>query len=385
MDSSIYEPMTRELLEAGGIGLRSTVKFAGNAKTNQITEGKTNLKNAKLKTTNQIVEGNTKVNNTHQIVKGNPKVNNTHQNLKNGNNINKNLENNASSDVKNPNEKNANNTNQNLENNASSEVQNTNGKNANQNLKNANETLGDKPNIEENGKITADNVSNKLSDIIKNPLNLFSNGNDINVKKELIDAKELIDFKSTPISTLISSSLFILYTFLDLMDMNNRVLNYNILTASSTTQSSMVFAYLNSYYIMILKIIINLLTIYVLLSIVAIVLVTVSDIFLVNHNEVTISKQKVIAILKTLSTYTLGFIIADSNMPKWIFIFLILIPILLVFSILGTSRFYNQETVLINTKNTANIMQTFHDTNMFIVVLLISAGILYILFTYKWT
>ena len=194
---------------------------------------------------------------------------------------------------------------------------------------------------------------------------------------------EYIDFKSTPISCLISSSLFILYAFLDLMDMNDRVLTYNILTSSSTTRATIVFAYLNCYYIMILKIIINLLTVFILLCIVGIVLVSLLNIFKIN-GKVPQDTTKTIEIMKTLSTYTLGFIIADDNMPKWIFIFLILIPILIVFTIFGTSRFYNQDSINSNTKTSSQIMQTFHDTNMFLVVVLVAAGILYMLFTYKW-
>lgn len=240
-----------------------------------------------------------------------------------------------------------------------------------------------------NGSINANSLSKGLTGLIKNPFELgkgvIGATTHINVDKHIDTFKNGLSFESNPLSMLICSALFILYAFLDLMDMNTRVLTYNILTPASTTQSTLVFSYLTSYYIMILKIIINLLTVYVLLSIIAIVLVTLMDVFMMNKNitEQNIGDDKVTEILKTLSTYTLGFIIADSSMPKWIFIFLILIPILITFSVFATSRFYIQSSVLANEQQ-GQIMQTFHDTNMFIVVVLVSAGILYMLFTYQW-
>lgn len=188
---------------------------------------------------------------------------------------------------------------------------------------------------------------------------------------------------------MLGSLLFLLYGILNIIDMNEYILNFNVIDIDQITRSGIIYAYLAGYYIFILKVIIALLTLFILTLIIRIIVATITSIFISRAQEGGADQIKYMASNKfkqhlheTICAnmkWLLSFIINET----FIILFLVIIPLFLLFVLLAYSHFYNKENIKNENQSEApKIMLTNHN---FLVYLIFSIFIVTFIYSvYIW-
>jgi hypothetical protein len=188
---------------------------------------------------------------------------------------------------------------------------------------------------------------------------------------------------------LLSAVLFLLYSIINLIDINGYIKNYNILDVDSVSRGTMVYAYMSGYFMFVLKVVIALVTLFILTLIIRIAVATVIRIFtpkkqsggasIIMQGAASDMTNKVAEAVTSNMRYLLAFITS----PSFIVIFLVIVPIFLFFALLGYSRFYNQEHIKQENSNEApRIMTTHHNFLLFLISSLFTIG--FIFTVYLW-
>ena len=204
--------------------------------------------------------------------------------------------------------------------------------------------------------------------------------------------EDVINIYKNPGAFLVSGTLFILYTILTLIDVNDIIKSYNVLDLGSTTRGTMVYSYISGYYIFVLKLLITILTVFVLVTIIRISVVVVLSLFKlriqmqgggateIKRSYEGGSDDLIMAAVNSNFKLFLGFFTVPS-MAYFIFIFLVLLPLLLFFAILAIVQFYDKPRIqseVTESVHTASILNTNHHYLMFIISALITTALIYI-------
>jgi hypothetical protein len=192
-------------------------------------------------------------------------------------------------------------------------------------------------------------------------------------------------------AVMLSATLFLLYSIINLIDMNGYIKNFNILDVGTYDRGTMIYAYIAGYYMFLLKVIIALITLFILTLILRITVSTIMDVFTQKSNlqsggaaqiqagaaeSVNLMKNEVV---RSNLKYILGFTILKS----FVILFLIIIPLFLFFALFAYTKFYDQEQVQNHDKNNApKIMLTHHN---FLIYLIVSLFIITFIYSiYLW-
>lgn len=173
---------------------------------------------------------------------------------------------------------------------------------------------------------------------------------------------------------IISSILFILYSIINLLDLNQYVDNFNILDQNQCMRSTMIYGYIAGYYISILKTIIMLFIIFILISIICFLVISIKNIY--SDDQQT----NIFNIFNCqISRYIMGFIHQNIH---FVSLFIILLPLFLLFAIFIYTRTYNQNNVINNNEpnEQINIMKTHKKFIIFLIVSLFITALLYNLY-----
>lgn len=184
----------------------------------------------------------------------------------------------------------------------------------------------------------------------------------------------------------LSATLFLLYGIINLVETNTIIKNFNVLDFMQSSRSSLTYAYTAGHYLFMLKLVIALVTLFVLTLIIRIAVVTVIHIFTPQKQEggalhimigaaSDISNKVMEAVLSNMK-YILGFM----TLKSFIITFLVIIPIfILVFGIVFF-RSFNQELMKNeDTENAPRIMTTQHHYVMFMMVSLVIISFLFLI------
>ena len=206
----------------------------------------------------------------------------------------------------------------------------------------------------------------------------------------------MMDIYNHPGAFIISGTLFSLYTILSLIDVNGIIKSYNILDIDNTSRSTIIFAYIGGYYMFILKLIIYLLTLFILVTIIRIGVVVILSMFKQQlktgggASEIkaqyggAISDIIQAAVLDNLKIF-LGFF-SVPKLSYFIFIFFVLIPLMYLFSLYTITSMYDQKRLQNESQeHITSILNTHHHNLLFIMSCFIVIGILYMLIRYYYT
>ncbi len=191
---------------------------------------------------------------------------------------------------------------------------------------------------------------------------------------------------------LVSATLFLLYSIINLIDMSGFIRDFNILNVSETPRSRFIYAYIAGYFMFVLKVVLALVTLFVLILIIRIVIAALIYIFTAIKKEKqegganSIASEmkaavmnKVESAVKSNMRWLLGFI----TLKEFAIIFLVIVPIFLFFVVLAYSMFYNQQHILdVDNQESQRIMWTHHNFMMFLISSLFAIAFIYA--TYLW-
>jgi len=187
-------------------------------------------------------------------------------------------------------------------------------------------------------------------------------------------------------AVMLSATLFLLYSVINLIDMNGYIKNFNVLDVGTYDKGTMIYAYIAGYYMFLLKVIIALVTLFILTLILRVAVSTIVDVFTPKPNSQSGGAAEIHAgaaesanlmkneVVRSNLKYILGFTILKS----FVILFLILIPLFLFFTLFAYSKFYNQQHVQNNNKDNApKIMLTHHNFLIYLIVCLFIITFIY--------
>jgi hypothetical protein len=189
-----------------------------------------------------------------------------------------------------------------------------------------------------------------------------------------------INIYKHPAAFLLSGTVIVLYIILNLIEVNGIIKSYNILDVDSTTRSSLIFSYLSGYYIFILKLFISILTLFVIVTIIRIAILVILSLFSIKLEMKGGGEDEdhLMEAVKSNFRLFLSFFIIPS-IPFFILIFLVIIPLIFLFSIYRISLYYDQEKIKDENINQApSILNTNHHFIYFIMCVLITIAIIYV-------
>ena len=171
--------------------------------------------------------------------------------------------------------------------------------------------------------------------------------------------------------------LFTLYGVLGLFDMNKNVYSMTIVELSTLTNGSYIYAYLFGYIIFIIRIIVNLLTLYVFILIIMISFSTIW--FIIKDDEKKKWIENTSDIIWSISVYILGILLN----PQFYFIFIIFIPAFIWIILVLYTRFIDIKTIkLENEPDRINIMTSHHNILIFMMLVFFFLGICAFIFNW---
>lgn len=196
----------------------------------------------------------------------------------------------------------------------------------------------------------------------------------------------------------VSATLFLLYSIINLIEMNKYIKDFNILNIEETSRGRFIYSYMAGYFMFVLKVILALVTLFILLLIIRVAIATLISVFTAINKK----KQKggASTIADSLKTETLNKVeqAVSSNMrlilgfvttKPFIIIFLVIVPIFLFFVLLAYSTFYNPEHIQeVNKDESGRIMLTHHGFLVFLISSLFTIAFIYSIYlwfkmTYK--
>lgn len=194
---------------------------------------------------------------------------------------------------------------------------------------------------------------------------------------------------------MLSSLFFLLYGVINLIDTNNYIKEFNILDIGTVNRGSLIYAYVAGYYMFVLKVIIALVTIFVLTLIIRIAVTTMIGIF--TNKQTGGDSRKIMhgaafSVANKIEEAVFGnmrYLLSFMTTGTFVIIFLILIPLFLFFFMLVYVRFFNVE--VINEENlneSPKIMITYHHSMMYLLTSFFLVAFLFSLYiwfkkTYK--
>lgn len=195
---------------------------------------------------------------------------------------------------------------------------------------------------------------------------------------------------SALMAVMLSGTLFLLYSVINLIDMNGYIKDFNILDVGTCTRATMIYAYIAGYYMFLLKVIIALVTLFILTLIIRIAVSTIIDIFApkpgqaggaaaIHAGAIASANLMSVEVVRSNLKYILGYI----TLRTFVILFLVIIPIFLFFAIFAYSKFYNQEHIQSENNNEApKIMSTHHNFLIYLIVSLFAITFIYSI--YMW-
>jgi len=194
---------------------------------------------------------------------------------------------------------------------------------------------------------------------------------------------------SALMAVMFSGILFLLYSVINLIEMNGYIKNFNILDVSTCNRGTIIYAYLAGYYMFLLKVIIALVTLFILTLIIRIAISTIVNIFTTKPESQSGGASQIqkgaaesanlmkVEVVRTNLKYILGFAILKT----FVILFLIFIPLFLFFALFAYSRFFNQQHIIRDNNNEApKIMLTHHNFLIYLIVCLFIITFVYSIF-----
>ena len=173
-----------------------------------------------------------------------------------------------------------------------------------------------------------------------------------------------------------------------IIDANAYIHNFNIVDPVQTTRWSLLYAYLAGYFIFMLKVLLALLTLFILILIIRVIVSTVIHIFTPQtQSGGGVSEMRAGALkdhygrLAEAVHSTMRWILCFVISKHFIIIFLIIIPIFLYFSLLAYVRFYNRDNVT-GEERSKDIMETHHQFLMMFMTTLMLFGFIFCVYLY---
>jgi hypothetical protein len=210
--------------------------------------------------------------------------------------------------------------------------------------------------------------------------------------------EQIIDIKNNPAAFIVSGTLFMLYLILTLIDTNDLIKSYNILDVDNTTRSTIIFSYLCGYFMFVIKLLIAILTIFVIVTIIRISIIVILNTFknLVPSSGGGIvegaadikriykggSDNMIMDGVESNFRFFLGYFTVPS-LAYFIFLYLVIIPLVFLFFLYVISQFYDQAFVQnTNQDKASSILNTNHHFILFMMTILVSIGALYVMIKY---
>jgi len=200
-----------------------------------------------------------------------------------------------------------------------------------------------------------------------------------------------------------SSILFALYSIINLIDMNEFILSFNITDISTLNRGKMIYSYLGGYFNCILKILLSLFVIFILTLVIRILVATILRVVIepsaqaqeggsfvggaraIQRGAANQNISRINEAIVSNMRFILGFMINVS----FIMLFLLTIPIFLLLVLCAYSQFYNKTNIIKNTPNQSiRIILTHHNFLLFFIISLMLITFIYSIYlwfkqTYK--
>lgn len=196
-----------------------------------------------------------------------------------------------------------------------------------------------------------------------------------------------INIYKHPAAFILSGTVIVLYMILNLIEVNGIIKSYNILDIDTTTRSSIIFSYLSGYYIFILKLFISILTLFVIVTIIRIAILVILSLFSIKLEMKggADDQDHLMEAVKSNFRLFLSFFTVPS-ITFFILLFLVIIPLIFLFSIYRISLYYDQEKIRNENLNQASsILNTNHHFIYFIICMLLTIGVVYVIVSFYLT
>lgn len=198
-----------------------------------------------------------------------------------------------------------------------------------------------------------------------------------------------------------SCVLFALYSIINLIDMNEFILTFNITDIATFNRGKMIYSYLGGYYNLILKILLSLFIIFILTLVIRILVATILRVVIeppqqqeggmvggakaIQRGAANQNITRIYEAIVSNMRFILGFMINMS----FIMLFLLTIPIFLLIVLCAYSQFYNSSNIINNTPTqSVRIILTHHNFLLFFIISLMLITFVYSIYlwfkqTYK--
>jgi hypothetical protein len=192
-------------------------------------------------------------------------------------------------------------------------------------------------------------------------------------KKYPVSVKTItpIMYKSDYVTSIITTLLlFTLYGILGLFEMNKYIHSVTIAELPTLTRGSFIYAYVFGYVILIIRIMTNLLTLFIFITIILVSFSTVW--YLVKEDEKKKWNDGIIDIIWTIALYVIG-IICNFHFYA---IFFIYIPFFLIIILTIYTKFIDFKNFKLESENDKmKLMTTHHKLFIFMIIVLFFLGI----------
>lgn len=188
----------------------------------------------------------------------------------------------------------------------------------------------------------------------------------------------------------VSATLFLLYSVINLIEMDKFIKDFNILDIAQTPRGRFIYSYVSGYFMFVLKVILSLVTLFILLLIIRIAVAALIFVFTAIKKKkqeggasaiADALKKAVMDKVEQAVTSNMRILLGFVTSKPFIIIFLVIVPIFLFFVTLAYSMFYNPEHIQqVNNNESGRIMWTHHGFMMILISSIVLIAFIYSVF-----
>jgi hypothetical protein len=197
---------------------------------------------------------------------------------------------------------------------------------------------------------------------------------------------------SVRIAFTVSLILFFAYMILELINLNSNIRDMDILNIETTSRATLVYTYVTGYLRFIFKLTMKLLTLGILISIILWIILTIFELLGGGQSGGKYNSAaelrggslgELSAKFKNIAVTVIMHIMGTYFLRNFIFIFLVIIPLFLLFFTMMFSQFYDPKIILAKDGvNAPNITETNHNYMIMVITTLVVFGLLKLLIDY---
>lgn len=189
----------------------------------------------------------------------------------------------------------------------------------------------------------------------------------------------------------ISMVFFFMYMILQLIDLNTFIRGMDVLDVNKTSRTTIIFSYIVGYFYFFIKLTLQLLTLVILVTIIVWAIIGMTH-MLVSSQEGGFSSAAELRggsanglglKMKNSATTVVEYILGVYFLRHFYLIFLVIIPILLIFFVIMFSQFYDKQIIVKRDQdNVVRIMATNHNFMILVITALVVFAITNLAFDY---